>query len=96
MNTVMLIGGSDSCAGAGVQADLKTVMALGVYGTTVITAVTAQNTQGVQSVHAVPAGFVGTQIDSVMNDIGADVRHYATVQQGQLRGHLTVLGRQVL
>ncbi|MEE9200249.1 MAG: bifunctional hydroxymethylpyrimidine kinase/phosphomethylpyrimidine kinase [Candidatus Brocadiales bacterium] len=72
MNTVMLIGGSDSCAGAGVQADLKTVTALGVYGTTVITAVTAQNTQGVQSVHAVPAGFVGTQIDSVMNDIGAD------------------------
>ncbi len=72
MKKVLIIGGSDSGAGAGIQADLKTVTALGVYGTTVITAITSQNTQGVQSVHAVPAASVGEQIDSVMSDIGAD------------------------
>ncbi|MEE9558169.1 MAG: bifunctional hydroxymethylpyrimidine kinase/phosphomethylpyrimidine kinase [Candidatus Brocadiales bacterium] len=72
MKKVLIIGGSDSGGGAGIQADLKTVTALGVYGTTVITAITSQNTQGVQSVHAVPAASVGEQIDSVMSDIGAD------------------------
>jgi hydroxymethylpyrimidine kinase/phosphomethylpyrimidine kinase len=72
MKKVLIIGGSDSGAGAGIQADLKTVTALGVYGTTVITAITSQNTQSVQSVHAVPAASVGEQIDSVMSDIGAD------------------------
>ncbi|MFQ5862769.1 MAG: bifunctional hydroxymethylpyrimidine kinase/phosphomethylpyrimidine kinase [Candidatus Brocadiales bacterium] len=73
MKKVMIIGGSDSGGGAGIQADLKTVTALGAFGTTVITALTAQNTVGVQSVHAVPPGFVGEQIDSIMNDIGTDV-----------------------
>lgn len=72
MKKVLIIGGSDSGGGAGIQADLKTVTALGVYGTTVITAITSQNTQGVQSVHPVPAASVGEQIDSVMSDIGAD------------------------
>ncbi len=72
MKKVLIIGGSDSGGGAGIQADLKTVTALGAYGTTVITAVTSQNTQGVQSVHAVPAASVGEQIDAVMSDIGAD------------------------
>ncbi len=72
MKKVLIIGGSDCGAGAGIQADLKTVTALGIYGTTVITAITSQNTQGVQSVHAVPAASVGEQIDSVMSDIGAD------------------------
>jgi hydroxymethylpyrimidine/phosphomethylpyrimidine kinase len=72
MKKVMLIGGSDSGAGAGVQADLKTVTALGVYGTTVITALTAQNTLGVQDIYPVPPAFVAQQIDSVMQDIGTD------------------------
>ncbi|MHC4196788.1 MAG: bifunctional hydroxymethylpyrimidine kinase/phosphomethylpyrimidine kinase [Planctomycetota bacterium] len=72
MKKVLIIGGSDSGGGAGIQTDLKTVTALGVYGTTVITAITSQNTQGVQSVQAVPAASVGEQIDSVMSDIGAD------------------------
>ncbi|MEE9584369.1 MAG: bifunctional hydroxymethylpyrimidine kinase/phosphomethylpyrimidine kinase [Candidatus Brocadiales bacterium] len=72
MNKVMVIGGSDSGGGAGIQADLKTVTALGAFGTTVITAITVQNTLGVQSVHAVPPDVVGDQLDSIMNDIGTD------------------------
>lgn len=70
---VLTIAGSDSGGGAGIQADLKTFAARGVYGMSVITAVTAQNTLGVQAVVALPAPFIGRQIDSVMNDIGADV-----------------------
>ena len=70
---VLSIAGSDSGGGAGIQADLKTFAARGVYGMSVITAVTAQNTIGVQAVFALPAPFIGRQIDSVMSDIGADV-----------------------
>lgn len=72
MKRVLLIGGSDTCAGAGIQADLKAVTALGVYGTTIITALTAQNTQGVQDIYPVPPAFVARQIDSIMQDIGTD------------------------
>lgn len=68
----MTIAGSDSGGGAGIQADLKTFEALGVYGTSVITALTAQNTLGVQGVHVVPAEFVRAQLDSVAGDIGVD------------------------
>jgi hydroxymethylpyrimidine/phosphomethylpyrimidine kinase len=63
------IAGSDSGGGAGVQADLKTFSALGVYGASVITALTAQNTLGVQGIHDVPADFVARQIDSVFSDL---------------------------
>ncbi len=69
---VLCIGGSDSGGGAGIQADLKTVSACGCYGLSVITAVTAQNTQGVQSIHPVPQKYILAQLDSVLNDIGAD------------------------
>jgi hydroxymethylpyrimidine/phosphomethylpyrimidine kinase len=62
------IAGSDSGAGAGVQADLKTFSALGVYGATVITALTAQNTKGVFGIHEVPADFIAAQIDAVFSD----------------------------
>ena len=72
MRKVLNIAGSDSCCGAGVQADLKTINALGAYGTCVITAVTAQNTLGVSSVFKIPATFVGQQIDAVISDIGVD------------------------
>ena len=68
----LTIAGSDSGGGAGIQADLKTFAALGVYGTSVITAVTAQNTVGVQGVFDLPSEFVALQIDSVLTDIGAD------------------------
>jgi hydroxymethylpyrimidine/phosphomethylpyrimidine kinase len=63
------IAGSDSSGGAGIQADLKTFAALGVYGASVITALTAQNTKGVSAIHDVPAEFVAAQIDAVFSDL---------------------------
>jgi hydroxymethylpyrimidine/phosphomethylpyrimidine kinase len=63
------IAGSDSSGGAGIQADLKTFSALGIYGASVITALTAQNTRGVQGIHDVPPAFVTQQIDSVFSDL---------------------------
>ena len=65
----LTIAGSDSSGGAGIQADLKTFAALGVYGASVITALTAQNTRGVSGIHAVPAPFVTAQIDAVFGDL---------------------------
>ncbi len=67
----LTIAGSDSSGGAGIQADLKTFAAFGVYGTSAITAVTAQNTLGVGDWLAMPAALVGAQIDAVLSDIGA-------------------------
>ena len=66
------IAGSDSGGGAGIQADLKTFSALGVYGASVIAALTAQNTRGVTGIHDVPASFVAAQMDAVFSDL--DVR----------------------
>jgi len=63
------IAGSDSGGGAGIQADLKTFSALGVYGASVITALTAQNTQGVAAIHDVPPEFIAAQIDAVFSDL---------------------------
>ena len=63
------IAGSDSSGGAGIQADLKTFSALGVYGASVITALTAQNTQGVTGIHDVPPDFITAQIDAVFSDL---------------------------
>lgn len=68
----MTIAGSDSGGGAGIQADLKTFAALGVYGTSVITAVTAQNTLSVDGITEIPSEMVANQIDTVMCDIGTD------------------------
>jgi hydroxymethylpyrimidine/phosphomethylpyrimidine kinase len=65
----LTIAGSDSSGGAGIQADLKTFAALGVYGASVITALTAQNTAGVSGIHQVPAEFVTAQIDAVFSDL---------------------------
>src|SRR6266705_4347403 len=67
--SVLTIAGSDSSGGAGIQADLKTFAALGVYGASVITALTAQNTNGVTGIHQVPADFVTAQIDAVFGDL---------------------------
>jgi len=72
MPRCLTIAGSDSGGGAGIQADLKTFAALGVYGMSALTAITAQNTLGVQGVYELPADFVGLQIDSVVTDIGVD------------------------
>ncbi|OYZ02478.1 MAG: bifunctional hydroxymethylpyrimidine kinase/phosphomethylpyrimidine kinase [Polaromonas sp. 28-63-22] len=67
---VLSIAGSDSSGGAGVQADLKTVAALGCYGMTAITALTAQNTVGVRAIHGVPPQMLRDQIDAVVEDLG--------------------------
>lgn len=67
----LTIAGSDSGGGAGIQADLKTFAALGVYGSSVITAITAQNTRGVFAVQEIDADVIAKQIDAVMEDIGA-------------------------
>ena len=69
---VLIIAGSDSGGGAGVQADIKTVTALGGFAMTAITALTAQNTIGVQSIYEIPANFVREQMISVLGDIGVD------------------------
>jgi hydroxymethylpyrimidine/phosphomethylpyrimidine kinase len=66
------IAGSDSGGGAGIQADLKTFSALGVYGASVVTALTAQNTRGVTGIHDVPAHFIAAQIDAVFSDLSVN------------------------
>jgi hydroxymethylpyrimidine/phosphomethylpyrimidine kinase len=69
---VLAVAGSDSGGGAGIQADLKTMLACGVHGMTVVTAVTAQNTLGVHGVWPVPAEAVVAQLDAVLDDVGVD------------------------
>ena len=69
---ILIIAGSDSGGGAGIQADIKTVTMLGGHAMTAVTAITAQNTVGVQAVYAVPTEMVIAQIDSVLSDIGVN------------------------
>jgi hydroxymethylpyrimidine/phosphomethylpyrimidine kinase len=69
VSIALTIAGSDSSGGAGIQADLKTFAALGVYGASAITALTAQNTRGVVAIHDVPADFIVAQIDAVFADL---------------------------
>ncbi|MBF0168739.1 MAG: bifunctional hydroxymethylpyrimidine kinase/phosphomethylpyrimidine kinase [Alphaproteobacteria bacterium] len=69
---VLIIAGSDSGGGAGIQADIKTVTALQGYAATAITAVTVQNTQGVSAVHDIPEDIIRAQMEAVLSDIGAD------------------------
>lgn len=72
MKKVLTIAGSDSCGGAGIQADLKTFSAHKVYGMSIITAVTVQNTQGVFAVHDIPADMIKKQIEVIFDDIHVD------------------------
>lgn len=100
---ILIIAGSDSSGGAGIQADIKTATALGCYAMTAITAVTAQNTTGVQRIHPLPADVVREQIVSCLSDIGADaikigmlgsveiVRSVAEVLREHAQGILLVL-----
>jgi hydroxymethylpyrimidine/phosphomethylpyrimidine kinase len=83
---VLTIAGSDSGGGAGIQADLKTFAALGVYGTTVVTALTAQNTKGVSAIREVPAEFITAQLDAVFSDFAV-----AAVKIGML-GSVAAIG----
>ena len=81
----LTIAGSDPSGGAGIQADLKTFSALGIYGATVITALTAQNTVGVTGVFSIPPGFIVAQFHSVVSDL--DV---SAVKTGMLGDAATV------
>ena len=76
---VLIVAGSDSGGGAGIQADIKAITAMNAFAATAITALTAQNTQGVFGVHPVPTDFIRQQIQVVMDDIGAD-----TIKTGML------------
>ncbi|RXK86738.1 bifunctional hydroxymethylpyrimidine kinase/phosphomethylpyrimidine kinase [Filimonas effusa] len=79
--TVLTIAGSDSGGGAGIQADIKTISALGAYATTAVTAVTAQNTLGVTDIHVIPASVVEAQIRTIMDDMPP-----AAIKTGMIAG----------
>src|SRR6516225_7780825 len=83
---VLAIAGSDSGGGAGIQADLKTMLALGVHGMTVISAVTAQNSVGVQGYWELPPEAVRAQLDSVLTDIGAQAIKTGMLASAELVG----------
>lgn len=90
---VLSIAGSDSGGGAGIQADLKTMSALGCFGTTAITAVTVQNTVGVSGIHAIPVDFVKAQIKAVMDDLKPSAIKIGMVHSAELAiGIAEVLG----
>lgn len=84
LNTVLTIAGSDSSGGAGIQADLKTMTALGVYGMSAITALTAQNTMGVTDIMEVTTEFLKAQLDSVFTDIYPDAVKIGMVSSVEL------------
>ncbi|MDR2185965.1 MAG: bifunctional hydroxymethylpyrimidine kinase/phosphomethylpyrimidine kinase [Treponema sp.] len=84
MKNVLTIAGSDSSGGAGIQADLKTMCALGVYGMTVITALTAQNTRGVYRIQEIEPGMVAAQIEAVFTDIRVDAVKIGMVSGGEI------------
>jgi hydroxymethylpyrimidine/phosphomethylpyrimidine kinase len=81
---LLVIAGSDSSAGAGLQADLKTAQCFGIYAQTIVTAVTAQDTEGVHLVLAMPADIVRAQIEAALNDIGADAVKIGMLANGAI------------
>ena len=83
-NTVLTIAGSDCSGGAGIQADIKAISALGGYAASAITAVTVQNTVGVTAVHPVPADIVEGQIRAVLDDIGAKAIKIGMLQSADI------------
>ncbi len=82
--TVLTIAGSDSGGGAGIQADLKTFSALGVFGMSALTAITAQNTRAVTAVFELPPDIVAAQIDAVVEDIGVDAAKTGMIANSEL------------
>ncbi len=90
----LTVAGSDSGGGAGIQADLKTFAALGVYGMSALTALTAQNTRGVLAVHPVPPDFVRAQIEAVANDIGFDAAKTGMLANAAVAGKLRIVETQ--
>lgn len=86
--TAMTIAGSDSCGGAGVQADIKTMSALGVYAASAITAITVQNTLGVYAIQDINPEIVKGQIEAVMDDIHPDAIKVGMVNDQIGRAHV--------
>ena len=84
VRTALTIAGSDSGGGAGIQADLKTFSALGVFGMSALTAITAQNTLGVTAVHEIPPEVVAAQIDAVVTDIGVDAAKTGMIASSEI------------
>ncbi len=84
MKTALTIAGSDSSGGAGIQADIKTMMANGVYAMSAITALTAQNTTGVAAIQNATAEFLSQELDSVFNDIFPDAVKIGMVSESDL------------
>lgn len=83
-HNVLTIAGSDSGGGAGIQADIKTISALGCYASSAITAITVQNTVGIQAIHPVPVPIVKGQIKAVLDDIGADAIKIGMLQSEEI------------
>jgi hydroxymethylpyrimidine/phosphomethylpyrimidine kinase len=81
---VLTIAGSDSCGGAGIQADIKTIISLGAHALTAITAVTAQNSMGISGVHEIPAEFIAMQIESVVKDVFPDSVKIGMLSSGRV------------
>lgn len=91
MKKILTVAGSDSCGGAGIQADLKAITLLGAHGLSVITALTAQNTQGVFGIHPVPVEFIAAQWDAVCADVAIDAVKTGMLWNAQVIG--TVAGK---
>src|SRR3974377_694723 len=91
----LTIAGSDSSGGAGIQADLKTFAALGVYGASVITALTAQNTRGVTGIHPVPADFVTRQLEAVFADLAIGAVKIGMVADAAIMDAIAVVLKRV-
>jgi hydroxymethylpyrimidine/phosphomethylpyrimidine kinase len=85
----LTIAGSDSGGGAGIQADLKTFAALGVYGASVVTALTAQDTRGVRAIHFPPPGIVGAQIEAVLEDFAVAAIKIGMLGRAEIAGVVT-------
>lgn len=83
MKYVLTIAGSDSCGGAGIQADIKTINGLGAHPLTVITALTAQNSLGIDAVHEIPATFISQQIETTVSDVFPDAAKIGMLSSGK-------------
>lgn len=90
---VLVVAGSDSGGGAGIQADIKTLSALGAYAMTAVTAITVQNTLGVSDVHAIPARVVAAQMRACLEDIGADAIKLGMLHSAELIGTVAAVLR---
>ncbi len=90
---VLVVAGSDSGGGAGIQADIKTLSALGAYAMTAITAITVQNTQGVTDVHGIPPSVVAAQMRACLEDIGADAIKLGMLHSAELIGAVAAVLR---